>query len=158
MSDTSQGPGWWLASDGKWYPPQQGAAAMQPPPPAPPAGPPPGSQMYATPPVPPPPMYYAAPQAMQAPMRQNGNALAYAALGLGGASALFTLFCWFFGLPFGIGAIACGVIALKKNKEVGETSTNWAAWLGMAFFALSIVASIVLFVLVVASSSSSTAY
>lgn len=28
MSDVSQGPGWWLASDGKWYPPQ---------PPAPPA-------------------------------------------------------------------------------------------------------------------------
>jgi hypothetical protein len=23
MSDTSQGPGWWLTSDGKWYPPQQ---------------------------------------------------------------------------------------------------------------------------------------
>ena len=22
MSDTSQGPGWWLASDNKWYPPQ----------------------------------------------------------------------------------------------------------------------------------------
>jgi len=22
MSDQSQGPGWWLASDGKWYPPQ----------------------------------------------------------------------------------------------------------------------------------------
>ncbi len=22
MSDTSQGPGWWIASDGKWYPPQ----------------------------------------------------------------------------------------------------------------------------------------
>ena len=22
MSDTSQGPGWWLASDGKWYPPE----------------------------------------------------------------------------------------------------------------------------------------
>ena len=25
MSDVSQGPGWWLASDGKWYPPQQAA-------------------------------------------------------------------------------------------------------------------------------------
>jgi Domain of unknown function (DUF4190) len=25
MSDTSQGPGWWLASDGKWYPPEQWA-------------------------------------------------------------------------------------------------------------------------------------
>jgi hypothetical protein len=23
MSDTAQGPGWWLASDGKWYPPEQ---------------------------------------------------------------------------------------------------------------------------------------
>jgi len=22
MSDTAQGPGWWLASDGKWYPPE----------------------------------------------------------------------------------------------------------------------------------------
>lgn len=22
MSDTSQGPGWWVASDGKWYPPE----------------------------------------------------------------------------------------------------------------------------------------
>jgi len=22
MADTSQGPGWWLASDGKWYPPE----------------------------------------------------------------------------------------------------------------------------------------
>ncbi len=25
MSDVSQGPGWWLASDGKWYPPEQSA-------------------------------------------------------------------------------------------------------------------------------------
>ena len=23
MSDTSQGPGWWRASDGRWYPPEQ---------------------------------------------------------------------------------------------------------------------------------------
>ncbi len=23
MSDTSQGSGWWRASDGKWYPPEQ---------------------------------------------------------------------------------------------------------------------------------------
>ncbi|MDR3649075.1 MAG: cyclic nucleotide-binding domain-containing protein [Acidimicrobiales bacterium] len=23
MSDQSQGPGWWVASDGKWYPPEQ---------------------------------------------------------------------------------------------------------------------------------------
>ena len=27
MSDQSQGPGWWYASDGKWYPPEQAAGA-----------------------------------------------------------------------------------------------------------------------------------
>ena len=32
MSDVSQGPGWWQASDGKWYPPQQ-QPGYQPPPP-----------------------------------------------------------------------------------------------------------------------------
>jgi hypothetical protein len=45
VSDTSQGPGWWIASDGKWYPPDpatSGAATADPapaaaaPPPAPP--------------------------------------------------------------------------------------------------------------------------
>jgi len=33
MSDTQAGPGWWLASDGKWYPPEQHASATAPPPP-----------------------------------------------------------------------------------------------------------------------------
>ena len=34
MSDVSQGPGWWQASDGRWYPPEQhpGARAALPPP------------------------------------------------------------------------------------------------------------------------------
>jgi hypothetical protein len=35
MSDAPQGPGWWLASDGRWYPPQQ----AWPPVPAPPHAP-----------------------------------------------------------------------------------------------------------------------
>lgn len=30
MSDQSQGPGWWQASDGKWYPPEQAPGAAQP--------------------------------------------------------------------------------------------------------------------------------
>ena len=30
MSDVSQGPGWWIASDGKWYPPEQAPQAPQP--------------------------------------------------------------------------------------------------------------------------------
>ena len=39
MSDTAQGPGWWIASDGKWYPP-----APEVPAPAAPAPPPPTTQ------------------------------------------------------------------------------------------------------------------
>jgi len=54
MSEQSQGPGWWQASDGKWYPPEQAPAA---PPPStqpigatPPAGPPPAGSPPAGPP------------------------------------------------------------------------------------------------------------
>ena len=61
MSDESQGPGWWYATDGRWYPPEMhpdhradpepppvAPPPVQPPPVAPPAvSPPPGS----TPPV-----------------------------------------------------------------------------------------------------------
>ena len=37
MSDQSQGPGWWYASDGKWYPPADDAAPLAPTPPVDPA-------------------------------------------------------------------------------------------------------------------------
>jgi len=30
VSDSSQGPGWWQASDGKWYPPEQAPGYQQP--------------------------------------------------------------------------------------------------------------------------------
>lgn len=39
MSDMQQGPGWWMASDGKWYPPESRAQPLPPPPwPSPPGG------------------------------------------------------------------------------------------------------------------------
>lgn len=54
MSDTSQGEGWWRASDGKWYPPESHPDYVPPaaptPPPAPPA---PEPVVAAPPPVPP---------------------------------------------------------------------------------------------------------
>ena len=31
MSDVSQGPGWWLASDGRWYPPEARPGTPMPP-------------------------------------------------------------------------------------------------------------------------------
>ena len=46
MASTQRGPGWWMASDGKWYPPESRPVANQPsqapPPPAPPQLPPAG--------------------------------------------------------------------------------------------------------------------
>lgn len=56
MSDESQGDGWWLASDGKWYPPESAPAPVPPPPPtAPPGGTPwgsgPGGPVFAPPSV-----------------------------------------------------------------------------------------------------------
>jgi hypothetical protein len=44
MSNTSQGPGWWMASDGKWYPPELWTG----PPEANPAGPSPSAQSPST--------------------------------------------------------------------------------------------------------------
>lgn len=56
MSDTPQGPGWWLASDGKYYPPQPADGGAQPPPQPQqeqqPPGPPPSP--HQPPPEPPP--------------------------------------------------------------------------------------------------------
>jgi hypothetical protein len=47
MSDSSQGEGWWVASDGKWYPPEQSATQAPttplPPPPAAPVADPSGA-------------------------------------------------------------------------------------------------------------------
>jgi hypothetical protein len=44
MSDTSQGPGWWLASDGKWYAPELHPGSALPPPPPSSSAPPSDSQ------------------------------------------------------------------------------------------------------------------
>jgi type II secretory pathway pseudopilin PulG len=55
MSDASQGPGWWLASDGKWYPPEPVAPKPAPPPPISPPPPATGPPMSPPPPAVPPP-------------------------------------------------------------------------------------------------------
>ena len=48
MSDVSQGPGWWQASDGKWYSPEQAPGAQPTTPPVtPPTGPPTAPPMGA---------------------------------------------------------------------------------------------------------------
>ncbi|CAM8621092.1 Domain of unknown function DUF4190 [Acidimicrobiia bacterium] len=106
MSDTSQGPGWWIASDGKWYPPES-AQPPTPPPPAPPA--------YTPPPAYPPAAYapppYAPPMGSVAPTAQE----ALWAMILGIAS----LVCC--GFILGIPAIILGSNAKKKIASSGGT-------------------------------------
>ena len=85
MSDVSQGPGWWMASDGKWYPPEQHPDYVAPAPP-PPAAPPPASPPPAGPPPagPPPggaepPPTWAPPPAPTSPVPAYGPPMAGAA-------------------------------------------------------------------------------
>ena len=52
MSDVSQGPGWWQASDGKWYRPEQHPNYQPPSLPPPPPNPPPASPSPASAPPP----------------------------------------------------------------------------------------------------------
>lgn len=56
MSDTQDGPNWWKAVDGKWYPPERHPDALSPAPPPVPAPSPPVAQPapWARGPVPPP--------------------------------------------------------------------------------------------------------
>ena len=101
MSDVSQGPGWWQAADGKWYPP----APQQPPaPPAPPA----------------PPTFQApgAPQAYNAPAGPKNDGLSIAAL-VCGISGLATLVLCGIGIVPAILGVVFGIIGKKKVEQSG---------------------------------------
>ena len=101
MSDVSQGPGWWQAADGKWYPP----APQQPPtPPAPPAPP-----TFQTP---------GAPQAYNAPAGPKNDGLSIAAL-VCGISGLATLVLCGIGIVPAILGVVFGIIGKKKVEQSG---------------------------------------
>ena len=96
MSDSSQGPGWWLAADGKWYPPA---------PPAPPA--PPTFQAPGAPPA-----YY--PQATGP--KNDGMSIAGLVCGISG---LATLVLCGIGLIPAILGVVFGLIGMKKIDASG---------------------------------------
>jgi len=102
MSDVSQGPGWWQAADGKWYPP----APQQPPaPPAPPA--PPTFQAPGAPQ----PAYYA-------PTGPKNDGMSIAAL-VCGISGLATLVLCGIGIVPAILGVVFGIIGKKKVEQSG---------------------------------------
>ena len=102
MSDTSQGDGWWLASDGKWYPPT-----------ASPAPAPPETPTYAQAPAyGQAPVYGQTPGYVPAPMAPSSNEAIWS-LVLG----ILSLTC--FGLIAGIPAVILGSVAKRKIAESG---------------------------------------
>lgn len=105
MSDVSQGPGWWQASDGKWYSPLQA----------------PGPAPIVRPPLVPPP--YGAPPAYPSTAPYGyppGGAYGYPAIprnnGLAVASMVCSFFFWVYGIP-AVLAIIFGFIARSQIKR-----------------------------------------
>jgi Domain of unknown function (DUF4190) len=96
MSDISEGPGWWQASDGRWYGPEQHPSYAPPPPP----GPVPG-------------YYTLNPGAV--PQRTNGMAIAAMVLGI--------VWFWWIG---SILALIFGYVALRQIKERNESGRGMA--------------------------------
>jgi len=130
MSDVSQGPGWWQASDGKWYPPELHPDAQgQPPglPPYPGAGPgqPPGLPPYPGAGPGQPPGYYpqgAYPYGDGVPMNRRFNGMAIASL----VCAIITIA----GLGSLLGIIF-GLVARRQIRASGGTQRGSALALGI---------------------------
>lgn len=126
MSDIPQGPGWWQASDDRWYPPD----AQPGPDPAPPAdatswSPGYGAGHYgeAVPTAPAsgaspygqgygPPAYGASPYGY-APAGPSVQGQATASMVLG-ILALVTFFCWFVAIVLALISLPLGLIAMNK--------------------------------------------
>ena len=114
MSDSSQGSGWWLASDGKWYSPEQ-APGPVPQSPAPQYWPPPAAPGYGPP--------------SSAPGYGYGYGsgyppYAFAELPKTNGLAVASLVCSFFFWIYGLGAllaIVFGFIARSQIKHSGGT-------------------------------------
>jgi hypothetical protein len=125
-------PGWWLASDGNWYPPQTAPAPQAPPAPygAPPAyGPPPNAAYGYSP--------YAPTQST------NGFAIASLVLGI--------LWVYWIG---SILAIIFGFVALSQIKERNQSGKGMAtAGLILGFIGLGMLVLVI--VLVAASGNTS---
>jgi hypothetical protein len=145
MSSAPQGPGWWQASDGNWYPPQEQSAGYEaPPPPAAPA--PPGPPSWSAPPAPP---QYPAPGGQYpAPGGQNfGNAQAVFASAL----AKVPLAGWLLFGGFVVAQISTFLPWFSANVAgiVSISASLWTADGGVAgFFFLILAAGAVLSLLI----------
>jgi hypothetical protein len=137
MSDVAQGPGWWLASDGKWYPPE--SAPAPPPPQTPYAGPYPAYGSASAPgPGYGPTSYPGYPPASPPTSGTNGMAIASMVLGI----------LWLYWIG-SILALIFGYIALNQIKVRRENGRGMAiagvvlGWIGVGTGILVIVIAII---------------
>jgi uncharacterized RDD family membrane protein YckC len=134
MADTSQGTGWWQASNGKWYPPEQ-HPNYQPPPPPPSNNPAGGGAPFASPvPTAPPAHAYGQPVAAPAPGmyfdEASGLSLPQGVV-LAGAGRRIGAF--FLALPLsivtlGIGYVIWGLIAWGRGQTPALQVLGMRCW------------------------------
>ena len=122
MSVSSGGPGWWQASDGKWYPPE--SRAFPPPPP--------GYQVYG--------------YGMPGPAASNGMATAALVLGIIGVVAGLVPFLFFVALPCGILGLIFGVLGRSRSERtgIGRGNATAGAITGGIAIALGIIGLVIL--------------
>ena len=116
MSDQSQGPGWWMASDGKWYPPESD-------------------------PAPPPPGQFAAPfQPAYVQRSTNGMAIASMVLGIVWIYGIGSILALVFGY------MARKQIAESQGTQQGggmATAGIVLGWIGVGILAAVVVVAII---------------
>ena len=164
MSDVSQGPGWWQASDGKWYSPDQvpgtGATQSTPQPsestpepsdPGPGASyPGPGASYPGSAPAP----SYAPPAAGGYGYPPSGTPYGYTQVPKNNGLAIAAMVCSFFFWIYGLGAIlgiVFGFIARSQIKQSNGTQRGEGmALAGIIIGFAGIVIGIVLIIIIVA--------
>jgi len=143
VSDVAQGPGWWQASDGKWYPPESAPSAA----PATPY-PQPGAGLYGQP--------YAQPYGqpyVAGPVGPKTEPLAIISLVCAIAGIPFIFACGI-GLFATIAAIPLGLVARSKIQKSGGTLTGEGmALAGAIVGAVATIGIILLWILLVVVSN-----
>lgn len=136
MSDTSQGPGWWLASDGRWYPPEAWT------------GPPREPQAAWPTSVPPtgPPLYYSSAPGVPVGMATQTNGLAIASL----ISSCVGVVPFFFGLPCVLGIIF-GFVARSQIRRTNGVQQGAGLALAGIIVGFALITLVVILIIVVAA-------